>query len=167
VLDPSKLLAQGSSYVSAHVALTGMTVLAELSISTLFAVVFSDLRTTRAARRIHWSNPWYLTMERLRKPGRTVNLSVRLKTGTEVVGSYMGASTETDPSKRELVLHEPLYFRHANDAKSSKVEDWHFIIFAGSEIKYLSVQHVGEIKQPKAASWNYSVTAWLSKNWSK
>jgi hypothetical protein len=39
-----------------------------------------------------------------------------LQNGGEVTGYYFGASTEFDPSKRELFLRAPLFFR-ADDEK--------------------------------------------------
>jgi Family of unknown function (DUF6338) len=101
LLDLSSLLQHGATYVAHHVVLTGWSAGAELVLATLLAVLANDLLTTTTARPIFAVDAWHGVTEVLALPGQEVNLSVRLKDGTEIVGYYIGCSTDPEPAKRD------------------------------------------------------------------
>jgi hypothetical protein len=64
----------------------------------------------------HQADAWHALGELLPKSGQAAGVSVRLKSGGEIVGYYYGASMELDPTKRELILRAPLSFRPNADS---------------------------------------------------
>jgi hypothetical protein len=149
LVDPPQLLIGGMKYVVAHPTLTGRTALSELALATLLAVVFNDLRTSNQARPIVQSNAWHALGEILPKPGQEVNLSVRLKSGAELNGYYVGASTELESAKRELILAGPLTLLPKDGEPTLEFNPaWQRLAVNGAEIAYVTAQHIGEGQEP-------------------
>jgi hypothetical protein len=133
-------LADGVRYTASNVGKVGWTVLLFLLLSLLFAVIFNDMRTSGAAPLIRQADSWHtvarLIPEQHLEGAHQVLASVRLKSGRDVLGVYAGASTELDPSKRELTLQAPLSAREAGEQEAVPLEgNWAFVVFVGAEIE--------------------------------
>jgi hypothetical protein len=168
LLDPATLVRNGKSYVADHLALTGWSALAEFALATLLAIVFNDLYTAPDAMPIYAISAWHGVAER-EASGLQVNLSVRLKDGTEVVGHYLGSSIDTDPAKRELILGAPLHIRRSNAGNPEPLRPgWQRMVMSGGEISYLTAEYVDSGASPREVAEPRLVTAvreWLVR-WS-
>jgi hypothetical protein len=163
MVDAPALVLQGVPYFGHHIALVGWTAVLELLTSTLLAVVFSDVRTGKAARPIQPIDPWHALAERYVKPGIKVNVRVRLKSGLEIAGRYAAATTEPDLAKRELVLSEPIYMHENGDAEAPrKLDQWQALVVPGGEVMYFAVQHYGTPEAESSVRWR--AMAWLVTN---
>jgi hypothetical protein len=158
LLDLPSLMLQGVNYAACHVMLTGWSVVAELALATLVAVAANNLFTSTAAVPVYPVNPWHIVAEREAKPEQEVNLSVRLKDGTEIVGIYLGASTDPEPGKRELILGAPLHVRHAkSDITATLASGWHHMVLSGAEVAYLTAEYVESGVHPsRSCLWRIS-----------
>lgn len=163
--DIPQLLLFGTTYVAAHIWPVGKTLLLQISLSILLAVIFSGLRSS-GVKIIHEADAWHALGELLVKSGQTAWASVRLKNGSEVTGYYFGASTELDPSKRELFLRAPLSFR-ADDEKPALALDaaWQLMTIPGSEIAYIAAAYVSDDKEPAPIRWRSKVADWVRRNY--
>lgn len=163
--DIPQLLLFGATYVAAHAWLVGKTLLLQIALSVLLAVIFSDLRSS-GAKAIHEADAWHALGELLVEPGQTAWVSVRLKNGSEVTGYYFGASTELDPGKRELFLRAPLSFR-ADDEKPALALDaaWQLMTVPGSEIAYIAAAYVSDGKKSLPIRWRSKVADWMRRNY--
>jgi hypothetical protein len=151
--------------VAAHARLVGKTLLLQIALSVLLAIVFSDLRSS-GANVIHEADAWHALGDLLVKPGQTAFMSVRLKDGSEIAGYYFGASTELDPSKREILLHAPLSFREADDKPALAMDaGWQLMTISGSEIAYIATAYVTEGKEPLPIRWQSRAIDWMRKNY--
>lgn len=165
VVDPPALLARGLPYIAQHVMLVGWTVALELGTSTLLAVIFSDVRTSKTARKIQPIDPWHALAERYVKPGINVNVKVKLKSGVEIYGRYMSATTEPDLAKRELVLKAPLSLRQPGGAIGlTWLSEWQALVVPGTEVSYLAFQHFGTEEPAKPASRLTLASRWIVAN---
>lgn len=108
LLNASNLLSEGTGYVAANTSQAGWTISLFLILSLLYAVIANDLRTSDGAPTIHQADAWHAmahVLPALYLDGpHHVTVSVRLKSGRDVVGRWLGSSTGLDPSKRELTL---------------------------------------------------------------
>ncbi|MCP3797951.1 DUF6338 family protein [Allokutzneria sp. A3M-2-11 16] len=137
-IDVAQLIVGGEKYIAANVLLCGWTILVQLVLSALLAVVFSGLRTPRQARPILQVDAWHRLTEEVVPSGYEVQVSVRLKSGREIVGRYLGASTDLDPTKRELKLQEPLFVRESDKEESVPLVGWQTMVIMGGEIESLA-----------------------------
>lgn len=143
LVDISALLSKGIAYVAANAGLVAKTLAAQLLGSALLAAITNDFLSASATGRIHRGTALYGLTEVDKEPTQEVYLSVRLKSGAEVMGYYHGVTTDYDPSKRELVLQPPLKIRVANaNAVVSVADVWRRVLIPGSEIEYISVRYV-------------------------
>lgn len=145
VLDLGALLDQGTHYVSGHLGLVGWTILTQLAVSTLLAVIASDLLSPKEAPPIFQGSTWHVMAEQMRKPQQRVDVSVRLKSGRDIVGRYVGASTELDPAKRELLLGVPLEVRDATSGTTITLDrGWEVLVISGAEVESVAAAYIGE-----------------------
>ncbi len=170
LLNLPGLLMQPTAYVAEHAVLVGWTLLVQLGLSASLAVVFSDLVTPRASKGkpIHQADAWHALCELAAEPYEYVKLSVHLKSGRDILGTYVGASTELDPTKRELILGAPLEDRKAgSDETVSMNEGWQRIVVPGSEIEYFAAAYVGVRKPERSTTpdFPHRVLAWMSGHW--
>jgi hypothetical protein len=159
------LMVDGVPYLAGHLARVGWTLLAQLALSALLAVLISDVRSRKSSRLIHQTNSWHIVAETLAKPNQQVAMSVRLKCGAEVLGNYLGASTEFDPAKRELILRAPLTMRATTDGPMAPLDvAWQCMVIPGSEITSLSTAYVDENHgQPTpSVRWWMKAGQWIS-----
>lgn len=163
--DIPQLLLFGTTYVAAHAWLVSKTLLLQISLSVLLAVMFSDLRSS-GANVIHGADAWHALGELLVEPEQTAWVSVRLKNGSELTGYYFGASTELDPSKRELFLRAPLSFR-ADDEKPALAlgAAWQLMTIPGSEIAYIAAAYVSGGNEPPPIRWRSRLAAWIRRSY--
>ena len=163
--DIPELLLSGTTYAAAHVWLVGKTLLLQIGLSVLLAVIFSDLRSS-GANAIHEADAWHALGELLVKPGQMVWASVRLKNGSEITGYYFGASTELDPGKRELFLRAPLSFR-ADDEKPALALDtaWQLMTIPGSEIAYIAAAYINDGEESPPIRWPRKVVDWMRRSY--
>jgi Family of unknown function (DUF6338) len=163
IANPTALLHDGLGYVSDHVALVGTTACAQLAISVLIAIGLSDLRSRRLPRVIHQTDAWHAVTELGGQPGCKAGMSVRLNNGMEILGMYSGASTDLDPSKRELLLHAPLSFRSADGTRTTALDAaWQRMTIAGSDIAYIAVAY---IEQNSGEATHHITRAARVTNW--
>jgi uncharacterized protein DUF6338 len=163
--DIPKFLLSGATYVAAHAWLVGKTLFLQIALSVLLAVIFSDLRSSGTSV-IHEADAWHALGELLVKPRQTAFMSVRLKDGSEIEGYYFGASTELDPSKREIFLRAPLSFRGADDKPALAMDaGWQLMTISGSEIAYIATAYVTEGKESPPIRWRSEAIDWMRKNY--
>ncbi|MBB4910593.1 DUF6338 family protein [Actinophytocola algeriensis] len=170
LLNLPDLLLAPTTYVADHAVLVGWTLFVQLALSASFAVVFSDVVTSRAAkgRPIHQADAWHAICEEAAEPYEYVKLSVHLKSGRDILGVYVGASTDLDPTKRELILGAPLEDRMAgSDRAVSMNEAWQRIVVPGSEIEYFAASYVGVAKSPGSTTSGvpHRARTWVSSHW--
>ena len=110
LIDPPALLTGGTAYMAGHLGQVGLTLLLQLIFASLIAVMINDLRTPPDASVITQGTLWHTASERLRRPGLRTYLSVRLKSGGDVLGYYVGSSTDLEPAKREIMVGAPLEY---------------------------------------------------------
>lgn len=172
LLNVSKLLTGGTGYVAANVGMLGWTVTLFLSFSLLFAVALVDLRTAEGTSVIHQADAWHLLAKRLpileMGGPHVVVVSVRLKSGRDVVGHYFGSSTELEHSKRELHLQAPLYAREVDqDQKELLGEEWAVMSIIGSEIESVAFNYSpfeGAGSRARAGV-HWTVVDWFAAHW--
>ncbi|MGQ0842264.1 DUF6338 family protein [Actinokineospora sp.] len=165
VLDLQKLLTQGAAYVSAHLGLVGWTVGVQVVLSSLLATVVSDLRNGRSATQILQADVWHGLGELALQPGQQAFVSVHLKSGRDVIGYYVGASTELEPAKRELILGAPLSVRAAEQAQTVALGPaWERMAISGAEIESVAFCHVSETA-PSDPTWWAIKWAWVQRNY--
>lgn len=163
--DIPQLLLSGTTYLAAHARLVGKTLLLQIALSVLIAVIFSDLRSS-GTNVIHEADAWHALGELLVKPGQAAFMTVRLKDGSEIAGYYFGASTELDPSKREIFLRAPLSFRQADDKPVLAMDaGWQLMTISGSEIAYIATAYVAEGKESPPIPWQSRAIDWIRKNY--
>jgi hypothetical protein len=167
LLDPREISSRGMAYVADHLVLTGWTALVQFGLAILLAVTLSDFRATRPTRRIRQADAWHALSELEALPGQKVGLSVHLKSGRDVVGYYVGASTEPDPAKRELILGAPFSVRQAEGDRAVPLDPaWQRMVIAGSEIELISVAYVGDpVRVPDVSTTRPArMSAWWRRN---
>lgn len=158
------LLRSDITYTTTHFRLILKTLLLQIALSVLLAIIFSDLRST-GTNVIHETDAWHAVGELLVKSGQTAWASVRLKNGSEVTGYYFGASTELDPSKRELLLRAPLSFRADNEKPALSLDTaWQLMTIPGSEIAHIATAYVSNGKKPLPVRWRNKVCDWTHRN---
>lgn len=174
LLNLSGLLTDSARYTASNVGRVGWTVVLFLLLSLLCAVIINDLRTSREAPLIRQADSWH-TVARLipvqhLEGEHQVRASVRLKSGRDVVGIYAGASTELDPSKRELTLEGPLSARESGQQEAVPLDKhWSFMVLAGAEIESITFAYTptGEdtpSNELRAYAGRFrSVGAWLRR----
>jgi uncharacterized protein DUF6338 len=170
LLDLPKLLIQSTAYLADHPGLVGWTLVVQLGVSASLAVVFSDLLTPLASKGkpIHQADSWHAMCELAAEQFRYVKVSLHLKSGRDILGIYVGASTELDPTKRELILGAPLEERMAGSDKTVVLDEaWQRVIVPGAEIEFLAIAYVGESKnaQPVAEKFVYRASSWTRIHW--
>jgi hypothetical protein len=165
LVDIPKLLLSGTTYVATHARLVGKTLLLQIALSVLLAVIVSDVRSS-GANVIHEADAWHALGELLVKPGQTAFMSVHLKDGSEITGYYFGASTELDPSKREIFLRAPLSFRGADDKPVLAMDAaWQLMTISGSEIAYIATVYISEGKESLPIRWQSRAIDWMRENY--
>jgi hypothetical protein len=170
LLNLPDLLRRPTAYIADHAVLVGWTLFVQLALSASLAVVFSDVVTSRAAkgRPIHQADAWHAICEEAAEPFEYVKLSVHLKSGRDILGIYVGASTDLDPTKRELILGAPLEDRKAgSDRAVSMNEAWQRIVVPGSEIEYFAASYVGA-REPSGLTNTgvpHRARAWAGSHW--
>jgi hypothetical protein len=168
LLDVAGLLKDGTTYVVKHVALVAWTLVVQIVLSSLLAVVASDLRSLPNPRVVRQATPWHGITELTAKPGWEISLSVRLKSGAEIVGRYLGTSVDLDPTKRELLLRAPFSYRGSDEQPSlAKMDDaWQKMVIAGSEIVYVTAAYSSGPAMPAApVRWRNRPLNWLKRRW--
>jgi hypothetical protein len=171
LLNIPDFLIGGGSYIAHHLPAVGWTIFGQLFVSVLLAVALSDLSTPQSAQRIHQADAWHALGDLKPTAEQQVYVSVQLKSGRTVNGYYSGASTDLDPTKRELLLRAPLSARGGEgEATTSLDSGWHRMAIAGAEIESVAFSYieVGELSEappptpePKAWSWLRSkVLSW-------
>lgn len=112
---------------------------------------------------------WHAVAELPLKSGWKVGMSVRLKTGVEIVGHYSGASTDLDPSKRELILRRPFYFRDSDSPSTVPFDKaWQQMTIMGSEIGYIAVTYIDEkASEPTASTKSVgdAIASWVADHY--
>ncbi|MGW6930766.1 DUF6338 family protein [Lentzea sp. NPDC054927] len=172
LLNASKLLSGGTGYVAANTSQAGWTIALFLILSLLYAVITNDLRTSDGAPAIHQADAWHSmahVLPALYLDGpHQVTVSVRLKCGRDVVGRWLGSSTELDPSKRELTLQAPLVTRESGDEEEKSFdEDWAVMTIVGSEIESIAFAYSpkeGAEKQLRNGIRRL-LADWLRRHW--
>jgi hypothetical protein len=165
LVDIPKLLLSGTTYVATHARLVGKTLLLQIALSVLLAVIVSDVRSS-GSNVIHEADAWHSLGALLVKPGQTAFMSVRLKDGSEITGYYFGASTELDPSKREIFLRAPLSFRGADDKLALAMDaGWQLMTISGSEIAYIATAYITEGKELLPIRWQSRAIDWTRENY--
>lgn len=173
LLNVSKLLTGGIGYVSANIGIAGRTIALFLILSLLYAVILSDLRTSDSAPLIRQADAWHtlayiFPMSELGAPHQ-VSVSVRLKSGRDVVGLYVGNSTELEPAKRELTLQAPLFVQDCDEEEPKPFgEDWAVISIIGSEIESIAFAYtpLDGIEQKPRNGFHWTAARWLRQHWS-
>jgi len=133
--------------------------------------VLSDVITSRAAKGkpIHQADTWHAMCEKEAEPYEYVKVSVHLKSGRDILGVYVGASTELDPAKRELILGAPLEDRMAGSDQAVSLDDsWQRMVIPGSEIEYLVTSYVGTSKPAnttRSPGLPRRVGVWVQEHW--
>jgi hypothetical protein len=140
LLNLSAFMTDGARYAAGNIGRVGWTIVIFLLLSLLYAVVINDVRTSGGATLIRQADSWHTVARQIPEEylegEQLVTASVRLKSGRDVVGTFAGASTELDPSKRELTLQSPLKAREPGEKDAVLLDgDWAFMVVVGAEIE--------------------------------
>lgn len=172
LLSASKLLSGGTGYVAANTNQMGWTIALFLILSLLYAIIANDLRTSDGAATIHQADTWHamaLVLPSLHLDGpHLVTVSVRLKSGRDVVGRWLGSSTEFDPSKRELTLQTPLATRESGEEEETSFDEgWAVMTIVGSEIESIAFAYspMESAEKHERNGIRWSIADWLHRRW--
>lgn len=164
VVDLPEMLRSQQAYIQDNLLLVAWTLLLQLAISTLLAVLLNDLRASRQTNRIHQGSAWRGIAELKRPPATTTRLSVRLKSGWEVAGYYSGSSTDAEPDKRELILHAPFIGRPPSSTVPQDYDPgWQLMVIHGSEIESITAEYV-KAEGIDAREVSQAID-WIMSNW--
>jgi hypothetical protein len=98
-------------------------------------------------------------------PGQRAYLSVRLKSGGEITGYYVGASTDLEPAKREIIVGHPLAYRNTGMTEAEPLDSgWGALVISGSEIEYLVASRVGDAKVSTKPRFHQAIQFWISRH---
>lgn len=167
VLDLSKLLTQGTKYLSTNLGTVGWTLAVQLVASSLMAIIASDIRTQSSSPVIHQGNAWQMLGERIAREKQLVKVNARLKSGRDLLGYYVGASTDLDPAKRELIIGAPISSRTSEDGKTVPMgHKWQRLAVPGAEIEFVAFAYEGETR-PEPASYTLRdrLRSWAQGNY--
>jgi hypothetical protein len=143
LVDIPAMLRGGTGYVADHWAVTLKTVVIQLLGALLLVLVACEFLARNATGVFRQGTALYGVTELMKKKTDHAHLNVRLKSGREVIGKYYGETTDYDPSKRELVLEQPMMKVSEAGEKPVPIEPgYHRLVIAGDQIEYIYVCYV-------------------------
>lgn len=144
IVDPGAWARGGDAYFKDNYRLIARTVILEVLIAALLAVALAwILQRLRKGGSIKPVGAWYHTF-RGELPGSSVPyLSVRLKDGTQYMGTLANYSPDPNMEGRELVLKPPyLRVKPTGDGIAAELDSsWQRVIIAGSAIDVITVAY--------------------------
>lgn len=168
LLDVPQLLTKGTAYVATNTWVTAKTFALQLFISAMLAAIVNDLRVSTKSVRIHRGTALLGLSELERPDGTQPYYCVRLKSGREVFGYYYGATTDLDPTKREIVLQPPLKIADSEQDTEAKLapSHWQRMVIFGGEVEHVSIAYVDTHVVPhKKLSRIEKVKGWTFANY--
>jgi hypothetical protein len=146
--------------------LVGWTLFVQLMLSGLLAVVVSDL--PKAEAPIHHGDAWHALCERAAESAEYVRVSVHLKSGRDLLGTYVGASTDLEPAKRELIIGAPLAERKAGSEETVALDEaWQRMVISGAEVESVAMCYVGKSSADQSPnnSFTHRAGEWVRTHW--
>lgn len=145
VLDPAAWINRGKDYVSGHIGLVSRTLLIELAIALLLAVLADWLFRRSAPGRIAPGSMWYQQFRQRRPAGTRPWLHIRLDDETEVWGYLGDYSADQKLENRELTVRGPrLQYRRKGETTNEMLNSWSSVLLRGEAIAWMKVAYVAD-----------------------
>jgi hypothetical protein len=162
-----RLLSNGAAYFSDDPGLVTKTLALQLLVSLLLAAGVSDLRASTRSIQIHRGTALFGVTEAMITETQKPYLRVHFKSGRQVAGHYFGATTETEPSKREVILQPPALKSREPEAGDVNLwaEHWERLVVFCGDVEYITVGYVGPSSDDQQPSKFRKVCAWVAGNY--
>jgi Family of unknown function (DUF6338) len=143
--DPGEWLRLGNGYLKGHYRLIGRAAFLEVGGACVLSLLLSEVlsRTGHGLASIRPISSWYHCF-RVERPENTVPyVTVRLKDGTQYMGTLAHYSPDPKMEDRELTLKPPFLKRKGlHDIQAADIAtDWQRIIIAAASIDVLTIAY--------------------------
>jgi hypothetical protein len=145
VVDPARWILYGSRYVHGNLELVATTLLLELAIALILAVLLDWLLRQSAPGRIVPGSIWFQLFRQGCPEGATPWLHLKLKDETEVWGFVGDYTPDQKLENRELTIFGPkLQYLRKGEAQKKSLHSWSSFAVRGDEISWMKVAYVAK-----------------------